>query len=585
MSSLATENHSSNDPRQRRPGAAEVAAELQRILDSRCFEQAGRSKEFLRFVVEQTLADRGDRLKGYTIALEVFGRPEDFDAQSDPLVRVEAGRLRRRLSEYYVAEGYTNPLRIALPRGRYEPEFSYAATDTHEVATPRSARARGSGFRLRRQYLIALAILAVALLSVVAVESDREPATEPKSDTVGAPRLSTPPRVVVEPFGNLTNDRSLDYFAAGITEEIMLQLNGFNVAVIAGRTGPKAAAATKAEDASTATYVLTGNVRNAADRIRIAARLVERDSGAQLWTAAYDESLTVPALLNIEEKIATEVTDTIAIPYGPIFRQELARSAHKPPAQLETYDCVLRYYAYRQTADPALHRDALNCFQGAVKREPKFADAWAGLALMYLDEYGFGYDPQAGPIGPLDRAQEAARTALDIDGEGLLGNLALARVRFFRGDLDGFARSAQRISTLGSTDPEALGVTGMLWTLAGFPERGAPFLKRAAALGPFLRWLSIASFATDLRAGRADEALDAALQLDMPDWYMAPVLVAAAAGLAGRQDVAQRAVARLRGLNPTFPEHARAEFGKWQVDKQLLDAVLRGLRDAGLDVD
>ena len=85
------------------PSAEQVKAELARVLGSAVFAQAGRSTEFLRFVVEETLEGRGDRLKGYTIAIEVFGKPPEFDAQTDPLVRVEAGRLRRRLIEYYHA--------------------------------------------------------------------------------------------------------------------------------------------------------------------------------------------------------------------------------------------------------------------------------------------------------------------------------------------------------------------------------------------------------------------------------------------------------------------------------------------------
>ena len=109
------------------PSAAEVRAELERILASRCFEQAGRSSSFLRFVVEQTLAGQGDRLKGYTIAVEVFSRPPDFDAQTDPLVRVEAGRLRRRLIEYYADEGRDDPVRLELPRGRYYVVSTYHA--------------------------------------------------------------------------------------------------------------------------------------------------------------------------------------------------------------------------------------------------------------------------------------------------------------------------------------------------------------------------------------------------------------------------------------------------------------------------
>ena len=134
------------------PSAVEVRAGLERILASRCFEQAARSSKFLRFVVEQTFAGQGERLKGYTIAIEVFGRPPDFDAQSDPLVRVEAGRLRRRLTEYYADEGRDDPVRIELPRGRYlrqhylvpQPRRSRAAVGCR-AAGPDAASAAGVG--------------------------------------------------------------------------------------------------------------------------------------------------------------------------------------------------------------------------------------------------------------------------------------------------------------------------------------------------------------------------------------------------------------------------------------------------------
>src|ERR1044071_4416587 len=114
-----------NTAARREPTPAEIQAQLARILGSRCFEQAGRSSKFLRFAAEQTLAGQGERLKGYTVAVEVFGRPADFDAQNDPLVRVEAGRRRRRLAEYYAGEGRRDELRVDLPRGGYAVVWSY----------------------------------------------------------------------------------------------------------------------------------------------------------------------------------------------------------------------------------------------------------------------------------------------------------------------------------------------------------------------------------------------------------------------------------------------------------------------------
>src|SRR5690606_14545109 len=139
---------------------------------------------------------------------------------------------------------------------------------------------------------------------------------------------------------------------------------------------------------------------------------------------------------------------TIAVPYGPIFRSELARANDTPAEHLDTYDCVLKYYNYRRTVDPALHGEAVACFELAVTREPGFADAWAGLALLYLDEHGFGYTPQPSPKPALERALDGARRALDINGDNYLANLAMARARFFRGDLSGFYRSAARVLEL-----------------------------------------------------------------------------------------------------------------------------------------
>src|SRR5688572_76510 len=116
------------------PTAAETRTALERILRSACFAHAGRASDFLRFVVGQTLSGEGERLKGYTIAVEVFSRPADFDAQADPLVRVEALRLRQRLTEYYAGEGAADLVKLDLPRGGYAVKAVYAVSDPMPVA-------------------------------------------------------------------------------------------------------------------------------------------------------------------------------------------------------------------------------------------------------------------------------------------------------------------------------------------------------------------------------------------------------------------------------------------------------------------
>lgn len=112
------------------PSAAapdQVRAQLERIASSSGFAGAERLTQFLRYIVEEALGGRGDRLKGRIIAREVFGRGADFDPQNDAIVRVEAGRLRSRLQEFYATVGRQDPVRIDIPKGGYAPTLELVA--------------------------------------------------------------------------------------------------------------------------------------------------------------------------------------------------------------------------------------------------------------------------------------------------------------------------------------------------------------------------------------------------------------------------------------------------------------------------
>ena len=105
--------------------AASVRKQLERILSSPGFDASARNRRFLQYTVEETLAGRASRLKGLTIAIDVFGRdPATFDPEHDPVVRIEAAKLRRRLERYYLTAGREDPIRIDVPKGTYVPTFS-----------------------------------------------------------------------------------------------------------------------------------------------------------------------------------------------------------------------------------------------------------------------------------------------------------------------------------------------------------------------------------------------------------------------------------------------------------------------------
>ena len=122
------------------PGREQKLAQLEKVLQSRTLQNSESLKAFLRFVVEKTVEDEGALLKEYTIATEVFGRDSDYDPRIDSVVRVQAGRLRTKLQEYYTTEGKGDPVIIDLPKGHYHPVFLCAREEGEGAASQSAAQ-------------------------------------------------------------------------------------------------------------------------------------------------------------------------------------------------------------------------------------------------------------------------------------------------------------------------------------------------------------------------------------------------------------------------------------------------------------
>ena len=125
--------------------ADEIRAELQRILASGIFATADRMKRFLRFVVEETLAGRGDDLNESSLGIEVYDRDETFDPRVDSIVRVDAGRLRSKLREFYESEGASSRIRIEIPKGSYKPLFKMSKKTDSGASAKRRTRSWTGG--------------------------------------------------------------------------------------------------------------------------------------------------------------------------------------------------------------------------------------------------------------------------------------------------------------------------------------------------------------------------------------------------------------------------------------------------------
>lgn len=560
------------------PTAAEVRAALERILGSRCFNQAGRASDFLRFVVEQTLTGHGRNLKGYVIATAVFGRPADFDAQSDPLVRVEAGRLRRRLAEYYASEGAHDPIRLALPRGQYAPEWQYTAPPVVVEAAPRAAPALEASAAARRWRRVSLG-LAAALALTLAVLVGRQTASAPELSATAVFDEDRVP-LVVAPFENLSGEPALDRSAAAITEEVILRLDRLDVLVLAAPAGfPEK----NGQNLSVGEggYVLTGSIRSAGDLARVTVRLVAAATGELLWSAAYHQPHKPSEQAAFHERMAFEIA-TAASPYGPLYEAELARARNTSSPNPGLRDCIAAYYQYRRRPNPNAQTESRSCFERVVERRPELASAWAGLALLDLDTYGsyFGGDV-ARSKEILLRARKAIETAKRLESQNARAALAEARLLYFEGHPD-FATSVDRVLSLDPDNSETLAVIGTLLVVSGQPERGLSLVDRASELAPNPPGhYEIARAAAHLLNGDAEQALDAAQHIGAPNWYAMPLFIAAAAGLAGNEEVAARALDQLRTIDPDFEHTVFGRLHKWRYDRALVLALMDGLTAAG----
>ena len=566
-----------------KPSTSEARAALERILASHCFQQAGRASDFLRFVVEQTLAGNGQRLKGYTIGVEVFGRPADFDAQSDALVRVEAGRLRRRLVEYYAGEGSSDRVRIELPRGTYAAEYHFVSTADAVVAPPAPpvvANAAPASFPWRRA-AFGLGVSLVAALGVIVWQQSALRESQHELASLEQPHVTEWPRIVVVPFENLSADDSLDAFAASMTEEIMLRLDELDLFVIASRASWYGSSEEKnGEAAAAGDYVLTGSVRGTGSQARIAARLIEAATGAQLWTAAYDEPLAADRVPALEERIAHDVV-AIAAPYGPIFEAELARarrSLHSPKLS----DCLAAYHEYRRRVTPANYTATRQCYRSVSARQPAVASVWSGLAMLYVDEYASSFGRTGDEA--LQEARQATEKALAIDGADLLANLALTRVQFFDGDPK-FRQSIDRNIALRPEGAQAYAQGGFLLVITGDSAHGLKLAEQARKLTTTpIGFYHLTYAASYLREGRYTEALSSAVAVDGHNWVFAQAVLAAAAAHSGRLDIAHSAAGRIRDLYPQFETDALENFERWHFDAAFYEALVSGLRAAGLEL-
>lgn len=275
---------------------SDIHAELERVLGSKGFAGAERQRRMLRYIVEQTLAGRTAELKEYAVGIEVFDRDEKYDPRLDSIVRVEAGRLRSRLDEYYNGDGASAPLRITLPRGGYVAQFEPRQLPPTPVATiPESVRGSWASWPLTAGLVIAVAAMVVWLGGW-----NRTPAQTDNAD------------VAVLPFSSEPGDKSL---ATRLTEHVTAELARLGtVSVVSHTSALQFADAHRSmrevAGSLNADFVVEATVEREPEGVLLVTRLVNAQNDRKVWVADYRG--TAADVRGISQRMAFDIGAEVA---------------------------------------------------------------------------------------------------------------------------------------------------------------------------------------------------------------------------------------------------------------------------------
>lgn len=555
---------------ERSPSAEEVRAQLERLLASHVLAGSERSRALLRHVVEAALEGRASELKAYTIALDALGRRGGPDAQAESAVRVEASRLRRKLLHYYLTDGAEDPVRIELPPQGYVPVIRYA----HPPRAPAEAAAAAPwhGRLAVPAAALLLGFLAGAALGLGTARL-LAPSGPPVEPSAAAPAsLPEGPRVGVRPFVDLTGEPRLSLLARGMAEALISRLaRDPRLIVVARGEEDRPAPALPAD------YLVEGTLRADPDRIRLAVSLVADVDRRILWREDFDRPRTAASLIALEEELAEAILRSFARARGGDLGLPGA-ALPAVPRDLAAYECVLEAAAYRRRRSPELHVLVRGCLERAVVEEPGFAEAWARLALVRLDEHFLRVDPGPDPLG---RAAEAVEQALRLDPTAATSQRAAMAVAFARGDLDAFHRAAERGLALEPRHPELLAAYAqkLAW-LGQWPKARGHIVQALLLDHDPPDWYRTVLVLDACRRGAWLDALGHLLAMREqeafePSWLRAVVL-ARLGDAVGARDALRRARAQARDLLATVEE----DLARRRTAPDLRAVLLDGLRAA-----
>jgi TolB-like protein/tetratricopeptide (TPR) repeat protein len=457
----------------------QIRDHLNEVISSPAFAGSKRTQDFLQLVVEHALAGRFDNLRERMIGAEMFGRPIDYDTANDAVVRVKATEVRKKLAQFYHEAANPPAVRIELPTGSYVPRFYYESPEATVPVEPAAAPEQEKELQNVQKkttrgvsrtlvfMLAALALLAVVSYAGFRFWSNQDPVK---------PAIRS---IVILPMENLSGDPNQEYFADGVTDELIADLGQVSALRVISRTSAMTYKDTKktlpeiARELA-ADAVVEGSVLREGNKVRVTAQLIDARTDEHIWAQNYVRDLT--SVLALQGEVAQTIADEISIHVTP---QEQARLARPRVVNQEAQDFYLLGLHSLNSGDP---RQARNYMQEAVDKDPNYAPAYAGLANAYgwLGIAGWVPYSEAFP-----KQKAAAMKAIELDDMLPEGHVELAdAVLNLNWDWATCERELKRALELNPSSTSAHATYGLYLARVGRPEEAVEQQNQLLVLDP-----------------------------------------------------------------------------------------------------
>jgi TolB-like protein/Flp pilus assembly protein TadD len=376
-----------------------IRRHLKQVLASHAFAGSKRTQNFLELIVNHALEGEFDQLRERMIGAEMFGRPVGYDTGSDSVVRVKATDLRKKLAQYYAEDKEQPDVRIDLPSGSYVPRFHFepprtaskdAGAQTQSIAlqdgiahpqpvvavsrvTDMGVAGSPAGTARRSGRLVASIVLALIVIAAIGFAGYRK--------WLSSARPGSQIRsIAILPLKNLSGDASQEYFADGMTEELINDLGQVSTLRVISLTSAMSYKGTNKNLPEIAHElavdgVVEGGVLRAGNKVQISAQLIDARSDRPVWARTYERDFTSGHAWQGE--VAQAIADEISINVTP---QEQARLARNRPIDPEAQDLYLRGLLQLEADDC---KSAVEYFNKAIDKNPNYAQAHAALANCY----------------------------------------------------------------------------------------------------------------------------------------------------------------------------------------------------------